>query len=1153
MDVISEDRLKFHLHEFRRKFYLNQVIRGSVLLSLAMGSILLISIVGEGFLAFSAFTRSVIFSLLSLGFLSTLAWMVLVPVSRLMNLSRGISEMDMAKMIRTHFPEVDDKLINLLQLRGGTQSENELAVAAIRKKTELISPVRFAVAIDLKLNWRIARYLAIPLFIFAIIYYVNPDVLMGGTYRLMNFTREFPKPMPFEILIRNHPLQMVSGEAHELDVEVEGREFPAELYIHIRKSPDSEFVSYEMKKSSVGQFGFVLSEMKEKFAYFIGNEEVVTDEMSVRVLRRPSIRDFLIAIDYPDYTGLATDTLPRNIGDVNTLKGSGITWILEASSGLKEAAFVGKGRSIFRSADGKLLHQQQAMESEEYYFSLSSLEGIRNEDTVKYRIDILDDRHPSIFLNVPDHHFDADHTLLMPVEFEISDDYGFGGLSLYYRFPDEAANAGSGEFTEIKIGYLPRTLVQQKSLQIDLMNLGLSEGGRMEFFVKVWDNDAISGPKFAVSTIVTASYKSLNEKYELVEESQEKMESNLDEMLKEMEKIKEGYEKMQEKLLDSKNFNYDDKKQFKNLIEKQSSVREQMKELQKQFQENKENLENNQMFSEETQKKYDQLNEYLKALEDEKLQKMLEKLKSELDEMSAEELKKELEKLQEDEEEMNKALERTMELLKQLEIEQKIEELINKIDNLKEKQDLLNEKLEDTDSKEEQQNLAGKQEELKKEMEDIKKDLADLKEMKETTKSPDEEEMEELMQDAGDASESMENAKGEMQKGSKASGSSSQQNASKKMEEMMQGLSGMQMANMQKKDEQNMENLREIIENLIGLSFDQEELRDEVKNLKQTDPQVASKDRLQKQLQDDMEMVRDSLEELAKEVFQIEKFILDESKAVMDAMKEARELLDQKRANEAARQQHISMTSINNLANMLSDVLSQLQLQMMSNKEGNGSCKKPGMGKPGMMGMGQQQKELNAAMKKLFEKLNAKSGDGNGKNGEKPEGENKNGEGGAEDGEAGLAKRLSELAEKQKELREQLGDMKGDLEKEGGKTLGDLGKIMEDMKMTEDQLKNKQLTQETLRRQQQILDRLLDANKSVREKNEFENQRESNSGKERSKTPPDQLTIEEYENMIRQELLKSNQLEFSNDFLILIEKYYKLLGERQIRQYNRTQ
>ncbi|MDB4286127.1 hypothetical protein N9933_02385, partial [bacterium] len=104
------------------------------------------------------------------------------------------------------------------------------------------------------------------------------------------------------------------------------------------------------------------------------------------------------------------------------------------------------------------------------------------------------------------------------------------------------------------------------------------------------------------------------------------------------------------------------------------------------------------------------------------------------------------------------------------------------------------------------------------------------------------------------------------------------------------------------------------------------------------------------------------------------------------------------------------------------------------------------------------------------------------------------------------------------------------------------GKIMQDMKDTETELRNKILTAETLKRQQDILTRLLYSEKSIRER-DLDEKRESKAGKVDERKSPEELSVEEYKNRIRQELLKSNQLEYSSDFIKLIEQYYKKLEE----------
>ncbi len=108
------------------------------------------------------------------------------------------------------------------------------------------------------------------------------------------------------------------------------------------------------------------------------------------------------------------------------------------------------------------------------------------------------------------------------------------------------------------------------------------------------------------------------------------------------------------------------------------------------------------------------------------------------------------------------------------------------------------------------------------------------------------------------------------------------------------------------------------------------------------------------------------------------------------------------------------------------------------------------------------------------------------------------------------------------------------LEKEkmgGGKQLCDLQKLMEE---TEKDLVNKRLTQETFMRQQDILTRLLEHEKAER-KQEEEQKREANQGKELPKPNPQYLEKFQRKNQRNTELLQSVPLE--------MQPYYKRMSK----------
>lgn len=1111
-----------HIQEFRRKFYVNKIIRGSIFLLLITSSLLFVGVLGEGILGFSSGVRTGFMAVMGIAFAAVLGVMILWPASKLVNITQSISDVEIAQLVRKHFPNINDKLLNLLELQSSAESQgNELLKAAIQKKTDELAPVPFAKAVNFKVNWKYARYLAIPAVLFLLFALINPSMLTDGTTRLVNFNKEYEKPAPFQIQIQNHPNNLISGESYTLETKTGGDVLPQELQIYLKKEGETEFLAYPMDRDpkKKNEFTFRFRDVKEGFTYFVGNEEVSTSDYATDVMKRPSIRNFQVILDYPNYTGMATDTLSENVGDFKVIRGTKATWNLQANGDIERAVYVGADTTPFKLESDQFAYGKSLKDDEAYFISLTSPQKIQNNDTVKYKIDVVADRYPAIYMKSSNGEFMADFTMTMPLNFEISDDYGFTGLTLFYRYTESGKNPDkvSQTYSKLPLDFSRRSNLQEKDMEVDLSMLDMLEGDKVEYYVSVWDNDMVAGPKSSKTSVYRINYTSLDEKFEEVGKREEDIDKQVDKTMKDIKELQDRIQKIQDKLLDQKSLSFDDQKAVEEMIKQQKDVRSQMQEIQKMFEKNKSTLENNQMISENTLKKYEQLNKFLQEIDNPKLDELMERLHNELDEMDPEELAEAMEEMEMNEEELEDAIERTEELVNQLEAERMTEEVRQKLENLKDQQEMLNEKLQDAETEEEMEKIAEQQEELKEKMEEIKEDLKELADKKEETQTPGKEEMSDLQQDADDAKENMEEAGEQIQQDQKDSGSDSQQNASDKMQEMIDQLNAMQMSGNMQQDQMNLDNLREILENLLTMSFDQEDLRDEVKELTYRDPQMTNKETAQKRLIDDMEMVKDSLDELAKKVFQIEKYVIDESRAIIKSMNGARQQLENKNLPKITEEQQRAMTHTNNLANMLSEVMDQMQQQMKNQQPGMGKCQKPGGSKPNLGKMGQEQKQLGEQMGREMKK-----GLGKGQNGLTPA-------------------QAKALAAKQAAIRKALEEAKQQMEQEGGKSLGDLGEIIKDMKNQEQQLQANDINPDILERQQRILNRLLDANKAVREKNEYDNKRESQTGKEQDRKSPEDLTMEEYKNRIRQELLKSNQLEYSDDFIILIENYFNLL------------
>ena len=87
---------------------------------------------------------------------------VFFPIIQLFQLTKKrLSQKEAAKIIGSHFPEIEDKLINILELNdSGSTFSSEIISAIIEKKYKKIQPFQFKSAIDWKTTF---KYLNTPL------------------------------------------------------------------------------------------------------------------------------------------------------------------------------------------------------------------------------------------------------------------------------------------------------------------------------------------------------------------------------------------------------------------------------------------------------------------------------------------------------------------------------------------------------------------------------------------------------------------------------------------------------------------------------------------------------------------------------------------------------------------------------------------------------------------------------------------------------------------------------------------------------------------------------------------------------------------------------------------------------------------------------
>jgi hypothetical protein len=387
-----------------------------------------------------------------------------------------------------------------------------------------------------------------------------------------------------------------------------------------------------------------------------------------------------------------------------------------------------------------------------------------------------------------------------------------------------------------------------------------------------------------------------------------------------------------------------------------------------------------------------------------------------------------------------------------------------------------------------------------------------------------------------------------LNKKNKKESAESQKEASKDIQDMKDDLQK-SMDEMEKEEqEEDMQALRQLLENLLNLSFAQENLMATLSKIKPENPQYLDIPKKQRKLQDDSKLIEDSLFSLSKRNPSISATVNREISSIILNMRKTVGSLEERQQIEAQTRMQYSMTSINNLALLLNESLEQMQQKAKDGKkDGSGKCKKPGKGakpsskpgsKPSMQSMKQMQEQLNKQIEELKKALEKGQKPGGEKPGNKPSGKKpgeKGGQGGmggqGQDGSQGLPslnQQLAKTAAQQEALRRQMQQMLDKIKKEGGNNPG--GNIADMMEQTERDIVNKQITQETMKRQQDILTKLLESDKAEREREQDE-KRKSNEAKNQNLSNPKAFL--EYKR------LKEKEMELLNTLPPNLTPYYK--------------
>lgn len=1092
------------LEGFIKKFYTNELIKGSILF-IGLGLLyFIVTLLIEYFLWLSTTGRTFLFWLFVVFESFLLIRFIAFPLFKLFKLQQGINYEQASEIIGNHFTEVQDKLLNFLQLSNQSQT-SELLAASIEQKASSLQPIPFSNAVSFTKNKKFLPYAIVPILLLILFFVTgNSEIISKSFARVVNYETKFAPPAPFEFVILNKSLTAQQNSDYVLQVKTQGKVMPENIAIQIG---DEE---YFLQSTKPGVFEYTFSKVSKDIVFSLLANGLNSKEYQIDVVNVPTIANFEMTLHYPSYLGKKSEII-QGTGNAVVPEGTVVKWNINALATDKVSFKSNNQISVFANKENNFSLSRRIIDNLNYEV-ITSNRNSNQYEKLAYQIATIKDQYPTISVQIAPDSLKLKSKMMIG---QVSDDHGLSKLQVVF-YPKNNPKAVRKANLAIKKQAVDQFIYSFPN------GLSIDEGVNYEYYFEVFDNDVVNNFK-STKSVVFLHYELTEEQKEdkQLQEQNENINS-LEKSIQNQEKQLSELDKLQKMNKEKSTLDFKDQKKVEDFIKRQKQQDEMMKEFTKKLSENLED------FNPKKQDKEKQ--ELLRRLEEaEKQSEKTEKLLKELEELSKKLEKEELfdkaDKLKQNAKNQQQNLEQLVELTKRFYVEKKAEQVADKLDKLAEKQEKL--------ANNEQENTIEKQTDINNAFKDIQKELQDLdkenKELKDPLDIPnDKNEQEDVKKD-------LQKAADELNKQQPKKAQPKQKSAAAKMKEMAQKMQQSMNSGEMEQMQEDAKLLRQILDNLLAFSFDQERL---IKTTNTTQTRSLELNKILKKQQDlkqQFKHVDDSLFAVSSRNPRITEIILKELSDVHYNLDKTLESLSDNNISKGASHQQYTLTAANRLADFLSNVQSQMNMGMQGQGQGK---PKPGKGQ----GSGMQLPDIIKKQEGLGEKMKdgMKPGD---QPGNKPgegqksgkEGKSTSGEGSqeGENGSEGNAGKVLEILKEQRQLRDALQKA---LEKEGMMNQG--MDALQQMKDLEKQLINKGFKNEVLQKMLNLKHELLKLDKAMQQQGE-DSKRQSNTNQKSYNNTAAPLTkeLKDYINSV--EILNRQSLPLQPNFNQKVQNYFK--------------
>ncbi|MCB2198660.1 hypothetical protein KQI63_04600 [bacterium] len=1029
----------------------------------------------------------------------------------------------LARWIWQEDEESHDRLLNALQLEAkqDPNTSADLRRAALEQADAFASTLVSSRFLRQTPLFNALRSFAVATAVTVLALILVGDALFNAGYRLANPTVTFLKPGRVVLALEGpDTMRVVQGEDVELRVRARHARPRALRFLVDEGTGLVRRLETTQDSADTTLYTALLENIQRNARVAAVSGRLSSDTVDVVMIARPRVARVELTLQPPAYTSQEPISLPVGVGEVTALPGTRVQIALEASRPLSAAWLQleeqdGELDSLELRVDQRNVTGRFNVGSPgQWWVNLTARDGVASDEPVRYDITTISDQYPRVEIRLPEDGALIPDRLVVPLVTLADDDYGISKMRLRYRIHTDLLGPDSVSENQFQgVDLQPETDESGRAIVRGLWpltDLPLLPTDEVHYFVEAWDNDIYGGPKRARTETRRLVFPSVEELFQLTE--QQEQEAG-DEMARAREQAEETKRKLEETLTRMKSnpdeMSWEETRALQQTLDRQEEMLQNMDEVANTLEQLKEQAESQNLLSEELLEKYQRLQELMEEIATPEMREAMEKLRTAMEEMDGEQVREALEELVANQDQLMENLDRNLSILERLQMEKRLDELAKRAEDLADRQMDLAQRMEDATSQEAKQ-AALEQQRIEEELENLAERAEEVAD--DAAGENNQALADSLNQQANAAQdenlkESMQQSQQSMQQGQPQQAQKPSQQAGEQMQQLAQRMRQTQQSYADQGKQEVGKEMDRLYARILLLSRHQEALRVQSSTLGIASPRYPALAADQEALLEGMSVLEDDVAELMKQSFFVGAPIAGDLQRARSYMETAIERYTDRRPREVTGEQGHALAMMH-LALLR---LNSSQQAMQNSSSGTGYQEMM----ESLQQMAQQQQQLNQGSQSMQMPMP-----------------------GSQPGSRGQMMR--QMAARQRALAEQMRQLERQSQNQSmEEMLGSLDGLGDAMDQVAKDLEDQSVTSRTKRLQQRIVQRLLDSQRSLQER-EYSRQRTGRVAEGGRISAPGELPPEE-EDLLRERMLRALDGDYSRPWRETIRDYFRAL------------